>query len=291
MAKYAKRAFGYSYFPIYSYKGLPSALELTETALRDPMFYQIYQSIFYYAYRYLSYESHYKYEDLLLPGVKVQGVEVDRLTTYYDYFYSDITNALYVNKQEFEADNIHVQVRQLRLNHKPYSYKIHVQSAQVQDVLVSIYLGPKYDVLSKEMDMYEYFYNFVQLDSFDYKLVAGQNTIERSSKQSEMYVHDKMSYKDMYTRIMTAMKQQGSFEYPSDKFFGLPNRFMLPKGSPTGESYQLYVFISPVHSKLKMPCMYPFNKFAEHNAYAVPNAYLKDVMIYFKEFSEMNRTY
>jgi hypothetical protein len=287
---YARYVLGYSYVPLDGYKILPSALEQPETTLRDPMFYQMMQWISLYYDRYINYESYHTYEDLELKGVKVMDVQIDRLITYFDYFYADITNALYVNDIEFKENNILVKARQERLNHKPFTYKIDVQTTQPEDVLVKVFLGPKYDEFNKEIDLSEYRKCFALLDAFEYKLIAGQNVIQRNSKQIKWYMADKTSYKELYTRLMTALKQNGQFYFDySDVKLGLPSRFMLPKGTPSGQMYQLYVYIAPI--TVKQPMMHPFEKNTEDGAFYVPNAYLKDIVIYLKQFKELNATF
>lgn len=151
----AHQVLGYSPHPMSEYKVVPSALEHFETALRDPIFYQFYKRITYYFLKYKSHLPHYTYSELNYPGVKVESVSVDKLYTYFDEFDFEITNALYVNKEEWENDDFHVYAKQERLTHKPFTYKINVQSDKTHDVVVRVFLGPKYDEQGHEIPITE----------------------------------------------------------------------------------------------------------------------------------------
>lgn len=286
--RYLKYLLGYSYnLPLNDYQIRPSALEQTETALRDPMFYQLYKYLAEYIQYYLNYLPSYNYNDLLLKGIEIKDFEIDRLTTYFDYYYSDITNALYVNQKEFLDENFAVQVRQERLNHKPFTFKVKVESSEIQDVEVKVFIGPKFNP-KYNISFSNYRSSFALLDIFDYKLKLGENIIVRDSRESTLYFPDRTSYKDLYYSVMN----QGKFKFDTgDINIGLPNRFMLPKGASYGKEYQLYIYIGPTHPKALLPVMYPFDRNAEYSAYKVPNAYLKDVLIYFKHVKQLNVTY
>ncbi|GJQ73640.1 hypothetical protein Trydic_g13983 [Trypoxylus dichotomus] len=283
--KYAKYVYGYGYIPLNTYDALPSALELPETALRDPLLYQLYTTLYLYIERYLSYQPSYRYRDLELPGIKIQGFEISKLITYFDYSYVDISNALYVNEQEFVEDNIQVQVRQQRLNNRPFTYKIDVQSMQSQDVTVKVFIGPKYDELNNEVDMYQQRLSFALLDIFNYTLQTGQNIIRRNSMQFITYASDRPSFRQIYNGLSPAYQQEEEPISPPNAYYGLPRRLMLPKGAPNGQMYQLYIYVSPVQPQATLPLLFPLDRNVKGQAYNVPNGYLTDIIIYLKEIS------
>lgn len=80
---------------------LPSALEMYQTTLRDPAFYMIWKRILKLFTLWSTYLDVYKPEELAYPAVNIQKVEVDRLVTYFEYTYLNVTNALPMN--EFES--------------------------------------------------------------------------------------------------------------------------------------------------------------------------------------------
>jgi hypothetical protein len=298
---YARRYLGYAYFPLDQYKVAPSALEHYETSMRDPAFWMMYKKFMSYFYQYQQYAGGYEKKDLYFDGVKVDDVYVDRLITFFDYFYSDISNAVYVDEKEFTEHGYEVRARQYRLNHKPFNYKITVSSEKATDAFVKVFLGPKYDEYGREIDITRNWMNFYELDRFKYTLTAGKTVIERSSSDSIYYSFDRTMYSELYKQVMTAYKDGGEFKYFYDaKYYGFPQRLMLPKGTKGGQTYQFYVMVAPYHSNAEKDIgtyywfvdseysmNYPFDKPVEYEyAFDVPNFYFKDVTIYHKNTEE-----
>jgi hypothetical protein len=117
----------------------------------------------------LKYKEHltsYKREELVMTGVKVENVEVDKLITYFEDFEFDLYS---VFAGTYESDkNINIKSRMPRLNHKSFSYKFDVTSDKEQDVIVRIFLGPKYDVYGKELTLNEKRTKMIEMDKFKY---------------------------------------------------------------------------------------------------------------------------
>ncbi|GLV40299.1 Larval serum protein 1 beta [Carabus blaptoides fortunei] len=308
----AHQVLGYSAHPVHEYKVHPSALEHFETALRDPIFYQFYKRITYYFLQYKSHLPHYTYTQLNYAGVKIENVHVDKLVTFFDHFDFDITNALYMQEQEFENEEFQVVARQFRLNHKPFTYKINVNSDKTNDVVVRVFLGPKYDEQGHEIPLNENRVNFVELDKFKYTLQAGKNVIERNSQQGET-VKDRTTFRALYKHVMAAYNGQEKFHLDmTEAHNGFPNRFVLPKGKQGGQVFQFYVYISPYTPATQvygstfdevtsagvgsgsryidaLPFGYPFDRQIKHeHTFFVPNSYVEDVVIFHKTESELN---
>lgn len=224
---YARHLLGYSFQPLNKNQIAPSALEHFETSLRDPVFYQFYKRIVLYFQKYKSYLSPYTYNELTYPGVKIESVQFDRLTTYFDYFDSDVSNALFVTPQEYENGTPAVRVRQYRLNHKPYTYKIKVNAEQAGDAVVRVYLGPKYDEYNRLItSINENRINFVEIDEFKYALKTGENLIERNSRQS-WYTVDRTSIRDLYDRVDAALNGDQEFQLDgTEAYYGFPLRLV-----------------------------------------------------------------
>ncbi|KAJ8972030.1 hypothetical protein NQ314_000413, partial [Rhamnusium bicolor] len=304
---YASHLLGYSYQPLDSHKLVPSALEHFETALRDPIFYQLYKRIILLFQRYYYNIPAYTEKDLIYPGVQVQKFQVDRLVTYYDYFYSDISNAVYYAPQEQQQNNFNVRVRQARLNSKPFTYKITVQSSQETKAVVKIFFGPKYDEYGRYINITENRLNFVLLDYFVYDLKSGQNIISRNSYDSYYYAPDATSYAELYKQVIGAYDGQKTYNYGKQNYFYYPQRYILPKGSPDGVPYQFYVIVYPYVPKQgaqnqqyesyfypyvgdqqfydSYSLGYPFDRFIrfEQLYYQVPNSYFQEAVVYHKE--------
>ena len=65
-----------------------------------------------------------------------------------------------------EARNTLIKARQYRLNHKPFTYHITVNSDRDTKGLVRIFLGPKQDEFGHEVDLMNNYMNFMQMDEF-----------------------------------------------------------------------------------------------------------------------------
>jgi len=162
---------------IYDYT--PSVLELGQVAVSDPAFYQIYQNIIQLFQQYENSLPAYQYNDLLLPGVSIQNVEISPLVTLFNNYYVTLDAASQQASQQQQAQQQqqeqqqqqqqqqHINAQVKRLDHKPYQYQITVQSEQnVPGAVVRVYLGPKYDYHGKPISISQHRHQFVQFDQF-----------------------------------------------------------------------------------------------------------------------------
>nr|XP_022916778.1 arylphorin subunit alpha-like [Onthophagus taurus] len=292
---FARYLLGHSNYPLNQYYINPSVMEQYETSLHDPAFYQLYKVMIYYFQRFKQYMPMYTEQELLLPGVKIQDVKVDKLTTYFDYFYTDISNIMH---SKGPVEDIPIQVRQYRLNHKPFNYYMNVMSEKPYEAVVRVFLGPKYSVNGEPIDINKDRMSFVELDKFQYTLVPGLNTIERNSREFYGYVPERSTYKELFMQLVN---YQTPIQYSPRVYWGLPQRMMLPKGTQQGQEYQMYFLITPyqpVEKVLprsylgnrphlywdrtfdKLPYGYPFDRPIDESVFYVPNSYFKDVVIY-----------
>jgi hypothetical protein len=279
--------------------------------MRDPAFYMFAKRMlgFYQKFQH-NMEPHHK-KDLVFPGVTIEKVEMDRLITYFDKFYSDLSNAVYDSVDELKADKFQVFAVQERLNHKPFTYKIHVNSNQDTPAMIKVFLGPKYDEFGRYINISENRWNFIPLDVFQWHLKSGQNIIKRSSQESEYFGRDKTSFQELFKKVMTAYKGQGEFHIDGEEnYFHFPDRHMLPMGSYSGVPYQFYFFVYPYKAyegqKQEMtyfypqpgtgggyvdatPLYYPLDrpiKFGKMFVTEVPNAYFYETKIYHRNIDE-----
>uniref|UniRef100_UPI00313433C7 hexamerin 1B precursor n=1 Tax=Tribolium castaneum TaxID=7070 RepID=UPI00313433C7 len=306
---FARHLLGYSFQPLTYHKTYPSALEHFETSMRDPAFYQLYKKLINYFYRFKSqYYKYYTEQDLIFEGVEVKNVEFDRLVTYFDYYFADISSAVYVTPEEFVQDSFKVQVAQPRLNYKPFTYKIYVDSSIDTEAVVKVFLGPKYDEYGRYINLTENWMNFVQFDHFVYKLKSGQNVITRNSREIYNYMHDRTSYYQLYQKAMGVFdEKQGEYYKYTQFWFGFPQRYMLPKGTYGGFPYQFYVYVTKyVPYKAQKdgvpmvgmgsqyvdgyPMGYPFDRpvYYGYMYYAIPNGYFYETKIYHRDSDVFN---
>lgn len=204
---------GYAPQPISHDKVVPSALEHYETSLRDPVYYQMAQRVLEHYKRYIKGIPAYTKEDLKCDGIKVTGVEIDKLITYMDYHQADLTNAVYYSNYESTRD-FHINVRQQRLNHKPFTYKLHIKCDRDQKVVVKAFLGPKHDVYGRCLNLTENHINFVELEHFVYDLKTGENIIERNSHDFGYYIPDRTPGRKIYEKVQNAL--EGNLEFSVD---------------------------------------------------------------------------
>jgi hypothetical protein len=304
----------------------PSVLEHYETMMRDPVFYQIYKRIIHFYYQFKDHLPHYTYEELNFPGVKIEDVQVDKLVTYFDKFDVDITNVIDVQPEpyvegkytkdseiEYKPDEVLIKARYTRLNHKPFTYKMTVNSEKATKGVIRVFIGPKLNVYGAEYHLPENRENFFELDQFVYDFVAGKNVITRNSVDFYGFVHDRTTYYELYKKVMLAVT--GTEKFPldlSEAHCGFPARLMLPKGKKGGYPYQLFFMVSEFHAPTTpqftgydqvvscgvgsgarfidaLPLGYPFDREIDEKDFYTPNMHFEDVIIFHKkEEAEVN---
>jgi hypothetical protein len=298
----------------------PSVLEFFETAMRDPVFYQIYKRIIHYYYQFKEHLPHYTYDELNFKGVKIVDVEVDKLITYFDKYDVDITNAVDVEPEfyqegkytldseiEYKQDPFLFKARMTRLNHKPFTYKITVNSDKAVKGVVRTFIGPKHNSHGIEYHIEKNFENFFELDHFMYEFVPGKNIITRNSVDFYGFVQDRTSYYDLYKKIMLAVTTNGKFPLDqSEAHCGFPARLMLPKGKKGGMVFQMFFIVSEYHAPTvplykgydpvvscgvgsgaryidSLPFGYPFDRHVDFKDFHTPNMFFEDVIIFHKK--------
>ncbi|XP_072756204.1 hexamerin 70b [Anoplolepis gracilipes] len=281
---------------------VPTALEMMSTRMRDPVFWRIYKTILTYYMRYKQHLPKYTHEELVFPGVTIESVTVDKLLTFFDHFESLISNVVSVRSHK-EAQSMLIKARQYRLNHKPFTYHITVNSDKNVKAIIRIFIAPKYDVHGHELDMTENYMNFLELDQWVVDLTTGVNKIERSSHESIYVVPDEVPSDVLYKKIVKALEGGETFNY-SEQPYGFPDRLILPKGKKEGMPLKLFVAVSHFDETMAIkldtpvwglsvvdvrPLGYPLDRPVSSN-FTVPNFHIKDVLVYHKQAEELNLT-
>lgn len=132
---------------------------------------------------------------LLFEGVKVENVEVSKLHTYMENFEFSVSSTINVVKEE-DIAGVNMHVRQPRLNHRPFTYKIEVTSDKTVDAYVRVFLVPKTNYLGEELALNERRHYAVELDRFLY-----HGTFNNIQKQSTMWFPGLLHCVDLYTVI------------------------------------------------------------------------------------------
>ncbi|KAA0845181.1 hypothetical protein JYU34_001833 [Plutella xylostella] len=268
------------------YSTAPIVLKHYQTALRDPVFFQLYKRILYYFLQYKQYLEPYTRETLEFTGVKINDVKVDDLVTYFDYFSFNVSNAAFYSKEELTNVPYSYLVRQARLNHKAFDVKIEVKSDIAADAMVKIFMAPKYDSNGYPITLEDNWMNFFQLDFFKTKLNQGKNDIVRNSEDFFYFKEDSVSTNELYRYLDNGKVPTDMSEY----YFLLPNRLMLPKGTHSGFPFQFFVMVYPYvpaqdagdyknYILDNKPFGYPLDRPVDELYFYQPNMYFQDVFI------------
>lgn len=289
---------------------MPSILDSYQTAMRDPVFYQLQKRICNLLILFKRRLPSYTHEDLYFPGVKIDNVIVDKLVTYFDDYLMDMTNAVTWTDEELKksTSDMVFLVRKRRLNHQPFKVTMDIVSDKTVDCVVRVFLGPKHDVVGRLIDLNNNRLNFVELDSFLYKLTTGKNTIVRKSIDMHNLVRDRIMTNDLWKKLDTMTDIRDLMGKDLRNFHtGFPVRLLLPKGRVGGMKMMLYVIVTPLKpidnidmSVLdvnrkdlmvdfrstvlldKMPLGFPFDRYIDYTKFFTPNMKFLDVMIFHK---------
>lgn len=266
----------------------PAVLEQYATALRDPVFFQLYKRIMYYFLQYKQYLEPYTKEQLHFTGVKINDVTVDKLVTFFDFYTFDASNAVQRNQAELKDTKDYYHISIPRLNHKDFNVNIEVKSEVANDAIVKIFFGPKYDSMGHLIDIEDNWMNFVELDMFKTKLTVGKNNIVRHSDDFLWFKEDSLP-----TYHLNKVLDSGKVPVDmSENFFLLPERLMLPKGTKGGFPFQFFVVVYPYVAIEKpviefqkffldnKPATFPLDRPVSDIFFYQPNMYFKDVTIY-----------
>ncbi|CAK1555806.1 unnamed protein product [Leptosia nina] len=226
---------------------VPATLENYQTCMSDPAFYMIWKRAFTFFTLWASYLPKHEMETLSLPSVTIKKVESDKLVTYFEYKYLNVTNALYLNERESKMveDEVSVLVQRPQLTNKVFNVRVHVKNDVAKKVVVRFFLAPKYDSNGYEIPLHLNTENVFQLDQFVYQLPVGEHVIRRESTGNMYTIDQWYSSYEVYQKALNALQGKGQFVVDMKQFFdGYPRRLMLPKGRVGGMPFVLFVHIS-----------------------------------------------
>lgn len=240
----AKRILSAPVSVIDEHNAIPGAMQHFETALRDPMFYQLYKRIMQKFMHWQRFRPSYTRQDLDFNGVEIKSVEMDKLITYFDVFDADITNAVDVILNQDMNDNLEkfiIKARNWRLNHLPFTVKLNVNSNRAQRAVVQMFIVSKYDAYGREYSMEQNRENFLEMDKWMVDLKEGMNMINRQSSSFSYYVKDRTQYRTMMRNIYQKKWEMDNTE----AHCGFPERLMLPRGKKEGMQFEFFFIVSP----------------------------------------------
>jgi Hemocyanin, copper containing domain/Hemocyanin, ig-like domain len=230
---------------VEDHKVIPSVLEQFETSLRDPVFYQLYKRIIGLYSQFKETLPEYTREELDFPGLKIEGMKMDKLITYFDRFYADITNAVDIEVYDeklpgtemkkfgriahYQGEDFIIKARSTRLNTLPFTYKLTVNTDKAVKGVVRTFLGPKYDSFGSIYHLNDNRENFVLLDHFVYEFTSGKNEISRNSNDFMFFEKDSTTFFDLYKQVMTAFNGGEKFQLRSFQFYTIVTPYKATK--------------------------------------------------------------
>lgn len=290
---------------------MPSVLDNYQTALRDPVFYQLQKRLVNFVILFKKRLPSYNKDDLYFPGVKIENLMVDKMVTFFEDFLIDITNGVVLTEDEIKKgkSDMTILARKRRLNHQPFKLTLDVVSDKTMDCVVRIFMGPKYDHLRRLIDINSNRMNFVELDTFLYKLTSGKNTIERNSFDMHNIVRDRIMTRDLMKKLET-LADFKDFHTKDIRNLntGFPARLLLPKGRNGGMDVLLFAIVTPLRlidntdmnvvnqnrrdftfdyrSTVlldKMPLGFPLDRYIDVGTFFTPNMRFVDAKIFHQE--------
>ncbi|KAJ8894006.1 hypothetical protein PR048_006614 [Dryococelus australis] len=292
----------------------PSALMRPETALRDPLYYSIINKFFKeFIYSYIQTVPKYTKDDIEEHGLHIEGVEVSSLVTFNDYFDIDLRNMFY---RAYKNDSkIEVYAKSERLNHRPFNFKVSIDSEKDMDAIMKVYITPKYDSYGRLIPLQKTMFHAFEIDRTYVKVPSGKSTIERECDDSTVAVRDPITASEMWHKVEAALEDKEPLTV--DKFarpYGFPQRLLLPKGTEHGMPVQFVVAIFPyqeadttdrrayhlgsfpllgtsygVKFPDPRPISFPVDRLyrSEYDA-KMPNVFIKEVRIFHKTLGDIN---
>ncbi|XP_068082933.1 hexamerin-like [Anabrus simplex] len=242
--------------PVHKHNVAPGTLENFMTVVRDPVYFQVCKCIDVIFQKYKKFLGRYTRDELSFPGVKIESVDFDKLVTYFDNFDIDLMNAINVNNIE-EAQRLRIYARQQRLTYKPFTYKVVVNSDKETNVMVRVFLGPKYDITGQEIDLDTRRRYMIELDRFPYKIVSGKNEIVRNSHDSTVIAKDHNTYMELMTKVEFGLRGKTVLIDEIVNQCGFPERLLLPRGNKNGLPLTFFVMVTPYDGPMtQLPTAY-----------------------------------
>lgn len=243
---------------------MPTALDLTVTCLRDPVFWRLMKRVVDNVWLFKTMLPKYTRDELDFPGVKIEGLATDKLVTFMDEYDIDVTNALYLDQTEVakQRSDMLFLARQRRLNHQPFKVTLDVVSDKTVDVVVRLFLGPKYDCMGRLLEINEKRLDMVEIDNFIYKLETGKNAIVRDSTDMHNVIGDRPMTRRWWDRNMVDVLGGGmeGQRVVRDSYWhrartGFPHRLLLPMGRRGGLELQIFAIVTPVRTGMVLPTL------------------------------------
>ncbi|XP_072934536.1 phenoloxidase 1-like [Epargyreus clarus] len=234
---------GYMHDPEHRYLESFSVMADEATNMRDPIFYLWHAFIddLFQRHKESAHVNRYVMSELENPGVTITSAKIvspgfDNNTLNTHWMQSDID----MSRGLDFSNRGPVYVRFTHLNHRPFSYEIKVNNTgSARRATVRIFIAPKFDERRLPWIFSDHRKMFIEMDRFVVPLSAGENTITRTSDQSELTIPFEQTFRNL---------RAGGGERPSEAYnfcgCGWPQHMLVPRGTEVGAPYQLFVMLS-----------------------------------------------
>ncbi|XP_017071955.2 larval serum protein 1 alpha chain [Drosophila eugracilis] len=284
----------------------PELLLDLRTSLRSENFY-------YYAERLLQSYRWYRQafkptnHEMFIPSdFRIDDIQISPLITYDEPVDVDLSNILHAKHFYLAGQFVWpftLQQRQLRLQHRDFTYKLQISSNKTQSTIFRTFLTTaEHGKIFGEP--------FYQLDSFLTVIYPGVNRISRPSKDFRGLTGDHISYTELHQFVRLAEREE--YDFPlniSTPNCGFPRRLILPRGGKGNPLKMRLLIVATVYdfkahegNELncdftkgvsrwdELPLAYPFERILEDDSQAVEisgdHVYWKDVEILHEDQSD-----
>lgn len=152
--------------PTAKYNLPPGVLEHFETSTRDPSFFRLHKYMDHIFREHKDSLTPYTKEELVFPGVSIHSLSIDgELETFFENFEYSLLNAV---DDTTEIEDVEIVTIVQRLNHKNFSFVIHITSNLEAEVLatVRIFAWPLRDSNGLLFPFNEGRWHAIELDKF-----------------------------------------------------------------------------------------------------------------------------
>ncbi|OXA56731.1 Phenoloxidase 3 [Folsomia candida] len=218
----------------------PGVMGDTATAMRDVIFYP------YHTFMDDIYEAHKRtlppyqlsggdwplvFDGVELLNIKVvaPGLPANSLETFWGERQFDLSRGLDFNRTAVQGP-ILTCIR--HLDHLDFQYQFTVDSQRARRATFRIYLAPRFDEKGRRYVLEEQRRRFFILDKFTVALNPGMNKVVRNSADSLLTIDFPQSYRELQTDVANQTPDCGC---------GWPHHLLIPKGTPTGMAFDLFV--------------------------------------------------
>lgn len=162
-----------------------------------------------------------------------QNTKSNNLLTFWQKSQVDINTGLDFGPGKINASFTHLQ-------HNPFSYNITVNNSGAErQGTCRIFLMPKKDEHGADLSFKNQRLYVIEMDKFVVTLKQGENNIVRQSVESSVTIPFERSFPQ--DGKQSNGKSESEFNYCG---CGWPQHMLLPKGTPEGMQFDIFVMIS-----------------------------------------------